>query len=240
MQSHFLLPLALGLGASLATLFGGTLALRLGSAISMILGLTAGAVIGVALFDLVPEALEVAGDSYAARTILVAVASGLAGYMILDRLLTLVGLGERGHAHLGAGSLTVHSLLDGLGIGFAFQVSTNVGLVVAGAVLAHDLSDGVNTVSLSLGLAGAGGRNAARSWLIADALAPLVGVLISFAVKLPNQALAPLLGVFAGAFLYIGVAQLAPRSYGLHPRIWTTAATILGMALIYLAVTLAG
>lgn len=53
-----LTPVAFGLAASLATLAGGLLALRLRRRIALILGLTAGVVLGVAIFDLVPEAIE--------------------------------------------------------------------------------------------------------------------------------------------------------------------------------------
>ena len=69
---------------------------------------------------------------------------------------------ERDRAgHLGPASLTAHSLLDGLGIGLAFQVAPAIGVVVAVAVLAHDVADGVNTVTLSLS-GGGGQRPGAR------------------------------------------------------------------------------
>lgn len=40
----------------------------------------------------------------------------------------------------------LHSLLDGMGIGFASQIDARAGWLVALAVLTHDLADGVNTV----------------------------------------------------------------------------------------------
>ena len=57
--------------------------------------------------------------------------------------------------------------MDGLGIGFAFQVSSAAGMIVAFAVLAHDFVDGANTVTLSL--AGGSDPAIARRWLLADA-----------------------------------------------------------------------
>ena len=58
-----LCPVAFGATASLATLLGGLLALRLKQRIVLILGLTAGVVLGVAVSDLVAEAMELAaGD----------------------------------------------------------------------------------------------------------------------------------------------------------------------------------
>ncbi len=224
-------PLTLGAAAAVATLLGGALALRLGERIHLILGLSAGIVLGVALFDILPEAIETGRALYVPRTLLVALAGGFALYMLLNRLLPAEGGRARGH--LGAASLTVHSFLDGLGIGLAFQVSAAVGTIVAVAVLAHDLSDGANTVSLTLMLNGASDRRVARRWLVADAIAPVLGVAASRFVQLPPAALAPLLAAFSGAFLYIGAVELLPNSYRRHPRLWTSAATIAGLAFMY-------
>ena len=44
----------------------------------------------------------------------------------------------------------VFVIMDGVGIGLAFQVSNAVGIVVAVAVIAHDFCDGLNTVGLML------------------------------------------------------------------------------------------
>ena len=47
------------------------------------------------------------------------------------------------------------------------------------------------------------------------------------------------LALFAGFFIYISASDLLPESYHDHPTIWTTAMTILGMAVVYVAVNLA-
>jgi len=219
---------AIGLAAGLATLLGGWLALRFASRIHLVLGFSAGAVIGVALFDLLPEALKLAGADQDPRLVTTVVALG---FFVSTR-----DLGHRGH--LGAGSLTIHSFLDGLAIGLGFQVSTAVGSVLAIAVLAHDFSDGVNTVNLTL--VGSAGRPAARRWLLADALAPLGGILLSRLIVVPRNALAIVIAAFAGFFLYIGASELLPDSHHRHPRAWTTIATLMGAALIYAVVTLSG
>jgi zinc transporter ZupT len=232
---------ALGLGASAATLLGGVLALRLGERIRLAAGLTAGALLGVALFDLTPEAFELGAPHPGGRTVALALGCGFAGYMVLHRLLSEGSAKESPRAgHLGAASLTAHSFLDGLAMGLAFQISPAVGWPVALAVLAHDVSDGINTVGLTLTLAGFRRRRIAIAWLAADALAPVVGIAASGGLRVATQALAPLLGLFAGAFLYLGAAELLPRSYGERPRPSTTGAAIFGLAVIYGAVRLAG
>jgi len=231
-------------GAGAATLVGGSLALRFRSVINLSLGFSAGAVIGVAVFDLFPEAVRLGRSGHPLNDLAIALAAAVLGllfYLALDR--TLLGGrtdanaqsgGRRGH--LGAASLTLHSLMDGLGIGLAFQVSNAVGLTVAFAVLAHDLVDGVNTVNFSL--AGGVSRPGARRWLAADAIAPLIGAAVSRLVKVPQGSLAVLLALFAGFFLYIGVRELVGRSRVVSPRI--LASSTAGLAAIWLVVRLAG
>jgi zinc transporter ZupT len=52
---------AIGLGSGAATLSGGVVALRLKATTGLLFGLASGAVLGVALFDLLPEALRLGG-----------------------------------------------------------------------------------------------------------------------------------------------------------------------------------
>jgi len=234
---------AIASGAGAATLVGGSLALRFRSVINLSLGFSAGAVIGVALFDLFPEAVRLGQpQSLLGRPlndVAVAIAAALAGvllYLLIDRTVLNARAdadGRRGH--LGAASLTLHSLMDGLGIGLAFQVSNAIGLTVAFAVLAHDLVDGVKTVTFSL--AGGVSRPSARRWLAADAIAPLVGIAASRLIRVPQGSLAVLLAVFAGFFLYIGVRELFGRGRVVTPRI--LAAGVAGLASIWLVVRLA-
>ena len=232
------LLLLVGLATGVATILGGSLALRFESRIHLILGFSAGAVIGVAMFDLLPEALEMGRRTYGLANITAIAAVGFVGYLIVDRLFLIATAGRTGgRGHLGAGSLTLHSFLDGLGIGLGFQVSWAVGIVLAIAVLAHDFSDGVNTVTLSL--SGSGDPRTARRWLIADAAAPMLGIGVSRLLTLSPSHLALIVAAFAGFFLYIGASELIPDSHQRHPRLWTTVATVLGVAVIYLVIRLA-
>ena len=225
-----LIPLAFGLAAMVATLAGGLLALRLRHRIGLILGVTAGIVIGVALFDLVPEAMDLAGDRWSVRSLMIFMAMGLGGYMLLDRVLAGIPRAEQSwRGHLGPAMLCLHSLMDGLGIGLAFQIDTSAGWMIALAVLTHDVADGVNTVSLSLA---ARSEAAARRWLAVNGVAPMLGVLLGLAIVIPAAMLAPMMGVFAGIFLYIGACELVPRSRALDPKLRTSLASILGILLM--------
>ncbi|MFN8641241.1 MAG: ZIP family metal transporter [Candidatus Binatia bacterium] len=235
----------LGAAAFGATMLGGAVALRLRDRLHLILGFSAGAVVAVAFFDLLPEAFEHAGDHHDATTVASFVALGFLLYLLLDRLL-LLGHGhadERAHDHhargrIRAGSLSLHSFLDGVGIGLAFQVSAPVGVLVGVAILAHDFSDGINTVNVIV--RHGGDARAALRWLLLDATAPLLGVLTTTLFTVPPEAMALLLATFAGFFLYLGAADLIPESHHAHPTFWTTFMTLVGAAALYVAIRVAG
>ncbi len=230
-------------GTALATLLGGGVALRFQNKFHLILGFSAGAVVGVAFFDLLPEALRLGRPHDTDQEVTALVAVGFAAYAFVSNWLTLLRQesGPEGRVtrrgRLGAGSLSLHSLMDGIGMGLAFHVSAGVGLVVALGVLAHDFSDGINTVSLIL--KNGGTQKQAMRWLWLDAAAPVVGVSSTFFFSLPRTALGLTLAVFCGFFLYIGASDLVPESQHRHPALLTTLMMALGMAVIYGAIQLA-
>jgi ZIP family zinc transporter len=238
MISLLLAPAAFG-----ATMLGGLVALRMRDRLHLILGFSAGAVVGVAFFDLLPEAIHLTQSIGSPELTMVFVAAGFLFYLLLDRIALLHaagqenGHGDHGHSHaprggLGALTLVAHSVLDGLAIGFAFQVSNAVGAAVAIAVLTHDFSDGINTMNVVL--KGGGSRVEGLRWLLADAIAPALGISAAlFFVHLPAGAFGTVLALFAGMFLYLGASDLVPESHHAHPKFLTTAMTVLGAALIY-------
>jgi zinc transporter ZupT len=233
----------IALAMAAATLVGGVLALRMRDNLHLVLGFSAGAVVGVAFFDLLPEALELAGESFDPSTILAVTALGFLCYLALDRLILFHG---HDHAHtedlhrgyFGAGAISFHSFLDGVGVGFAFQVSPAVGAVVALAVLAHNFSDGINTVGLAI--RGGANRTKALKWLVADALAPILGIAVTLFFSIPAATLGLVLALFAGFFLYLGASDLIPESHHAHPVRWTTVSTILGVVVLFVVIKLAG
>lgn len=240
------MSLLVGIGAFCSTMLGGALALKLRDKLHIILGFSAGAVVAVAFFDLLPEALDLGGKAHDSSTIVGFVALGFLLYLLMDRLLILHSHahdepGEEQHTqsqgHIRAGSLSIHSFLDGVGIGLAFQVSTPVGLIVAAAVLAHDFSDGINTVNVVVRHGGK--RTGALLWLLVDALAPMLGILVTLLFSIEESSLGLLLALFAGFFLYIGASDLIPESHHAHPKFLTTVMTLLGAGVLFMVIRLA-
>jgi ZIP family zinc transporter len=235
--------------ACAATLAGGGVALHFRDKLHLLLGFSAGAVIAVAFFDLLPASLELAKNAFPPSTVLSFTGIGFFAYAVLDRLVilhahaddhddTLHVHGDVTRGWFGAITLSGHSLLDGLAIGLAFQVSAAVGGVVAVAVLAHDCSDGMNTVNLVL--KNGGSRRAAFGLLVTDAVAPVLGAAASLFFSPSSDVLSLILATFAGFFLFIGASDLLPESHHAHPKFLTTVVTVLGAASIYAVVHLAG
>lgn len=236
--------LLVSLATFASTLMGGLFALRFRDRLHLILGFSGGAVLGVVLFDLIPESLALSAGHFDVTVTMALLAAGFLGYMVLDRVVVLRD-GHDGAGHdasrrgvLGAGSLCVHSFLDGFFIGLAFKVSATVGSVVAVAVLVHDFSDGINTVGLIRKNRGSD-RKAFR-WLLMDAFAPVLGAASTLLFTLKGSTLGLGLAVFAGFFLYIGASDLVPESFHEHPKVLTSSMTVLGVAVMFVAIRLAG
>jgi len=225
---------------------GGLLAFNFRDKLHLVLGFSAGAVIGVAFFDLLPEAIELNKNIFNLSTTTTIVALGFVIYLILDRLL-FFQVHDADHCDnphhqtkksLSAFILAIHSVIDGLAVGLAFQVSTGVGLILAVAVLSHNFSDGLNIVGLTL--KNGGDKKRAWRWLLIASLAPALGILSTVLFSLPEIWLGPILALFSGFFLYIGAAELLPESHHAHPTRLTTLMTILGISVLFVITKLAG
>jgi len=225
----------------IATLIGGRVGLKFSGQLPTLLALTGGVVVAVALLDVLPEGIRGVDDANLATVL---VAAGFLGFFLVERLLVLHNrdealatlAGER-VGILGAAGLSVHSFLDGLGIGFAFGVNSTTGLLVFIAVVSHDFADGLNTVSYVLRQSG--NRRAAARWLTIDALAPLLGAIVGSLVAISEHNLGYVLCIYCGIFLYIGACDLLPEAHAQSS--WTRVGlTALGFALIFAVTRVAG
>lgn len=242
-------PLLFSFASFFSTTFGGLLALRLRDKLRYVMGFTAGVLIALVAFDLLPEIFRQSQLHHLDPVIpMIALLAGYLGFYTVEKL-SLIHHG----AHEGAGdaaatahptvgvlsalALTGHSFLDGVGIGLGFQVSAAAGLAVAIAVIGHDMSDGLNTVTLMLV-----NRNTSRRallLLLMDAIAPVLGTLSTFLFTIQGIALPLYLGFFAGFLLYIGASDILPAAHGKQSSAGTVALTAVGAVFAFLVTRLA-
>ena len=239
-------PVALTAAAVVSTLAGGAMALRFRDRLHYLLGFTAGVLLGVVAFDLLPEIFSLARThDFDPSGAMVALVVGFLLFHSLEKFVLVHPAQEEHYTHhhhpnvglASAAVLAAHSCMDGVAIGIGFQVSPLVGATVALAVIAHDFSDGLNTVSLMLRH-----RNSTRraiAMLAVDALAPMIGVLLTLAFTIPPFQLMVYLGFFAGFLLYIGVSDILPEAHsraGPGVALKLIALTCVGAAFVFAVV----
>jgi zinc transporter ZupT len=182
----------------LSTLAGGWLALRARRYQLVLAFAGAGLLLGTALFDLFPEALQLAVTAQeSTRFVVLVAAAAFSAFWVLDAALDRLpgrragqpGV-RRAMGRVSGGLLILHSFRDGMVIGAAFAASHAAGMIVALGIVVHDIGDGMNTVLLSTA-----GERATRldyGLLLADALAPLAGGLLTiWWVQSPANAVVP-------------------------------------------------
>lgn len=219
----------------LATLAGGYLALRMAHSLPTIIALSGGVVVAVALFEVLPEAIELLEDD--PQTLGALVGAGFLAFFLLERVLVLHHRDDaedaRSHHEvgaLGALGLSAHSFIDGLAIGFAFGVDAAAGTLVLVAVLSHDFADGLNTVSFVLKQSKDEKR--AKQWLGIDAIAPLLGATVGSLISVSDATLGQLLAFYCGFFIYMGATDLLPEAHE-HASWSRVGLTVLGFAAIF-------
>ena len=248
MQSRYALNMVILLAilAALATTVGGVVALKNQDKLYRLLGLTAGVVMGVVVFGLLPEIVELSeATSRDITTAMVALMGGFLFFHVIEKTILISHAdenkyGEHHHPHVGkagAVALAGHSMLDGFGIGLAFQANPAIGAAVAFAVIAHSFSDGLNTVNLML--AHKNNRRKAVVMLAVDAAAPLTGVLLSYLIHFGDEFILWYLSFFAGFLLYIAAAEILPEAHSKRSSYGTIALTVLGAVVMYFVTRLA-
>jgi zinc transporter ZupT len=226
----------------ISTVLGGATALRLHRELRTAIALSGGIVVAVALFDLIPEALEAVGDEHRVTTL---VGFGFALFFLAERYLVLHHRDEPEQAQshskvgaLGASALAFHTFTDGLGIGLAFGLDTGTGMLVLLAVMSHDFADGLNAVTFILRQGGS--RRAAFRWLTLVAIAPLFGAAVGAGITVSEETLGHVLAVYAGVFLYIGATDLLPEAHNHSPSRMRVLVTLAGFTAIFAITEIVG
>jgi zinc transporter ZupT len=224
-----------------STLFGGILAARRRKNIGTLGALAAGILITTSLVNILPQTFRLADSvNVLLEEVMIITVVGFLFLYIISRMISGHVFNKEGEyvevkhplgGLFATSELSVHSFIDGLAIGFGLEADIHVGIVIALAVICHDFTDGLSTVTVMLN-SGNTLKNSLRM-LFLDAVAPVLGALTTLFVQLPQYYLVLLLPFFAGGFLYLGASDLLPQAHEKNPPALTVALCTAGCVLIF-------
>jgi len=207
-----------------------------------------GALLGAVFLEILPHAI---GAAASLQAIFATVLGGILGFFVLEKLVLWR------HCHVedceahdhhtapddhGRSGLMIiigdafHNFVDGILIAAAFLQSTDLGVVTAAAIIAHEIPQEIGdfVILLHSGYS----KAAALALNLASSLAMLAGALLAyFTLQSAEQWIATVLALAAASMIYVAVADLIP---GLHrrPELGATAQQVtliaLGVGLIWL------
>jgi zinc and cadmium transporter len=226
-------------GGLLSAMAAGLFAIRAkASQIPMLVSYAVGALLGAVFIEVLPHAIY-QSDSIEATA--ATVLAGILGFFVLEKLVlwrhchveeceahdplapAAPGRGQShahaGHDHGRSGLMiligdTFHNFVDGVLIAAAFMADTEIGIVTAVAIIAHEVPQEVGDFLILLH-SGYSKRKALLLNMLASAAMVIGGVLAYFTLQLAQSLVTPLLALAAASMIYVAVADLIP---GLHRR----------------------
>jgi len=188
--------------------------------IPMLVSYAIGALLGAAFLEVIPNAFE----NGAPHTVAMSILAGILMFFLLEKLLLWRHSHDHDehshtHDHGRSGALivvgdTIHNFLDGILIAAAFLQSTQLGIIAALAIVAHEIPQEVGDFLILLN----SGYSKAKAFLlnVLSSCATLVGGVIGYYSLQVIAGWTPvLLGIVAASMIYVAVADLIP---GLHRR----------------------
>ena len=212
---------AASLAGGVVSVCAASLALVLRAAwISQLVSFAIGALLGAAFLEVIPHAFE-HGEPH---TVAMSILGGILIFFLLEKLLLWRHSHDHDelshtHDHGRSGALivvgdTVHNFLDGILIAAAFLQSTQLGIVAALAIVAHEIPQEVGDFVILLN----SGYSKTKAFVLnmLSSCATLVGgVLGYYALQFIEGWTPILLGIVGASMIYVAVADLIP---GLHKR----------------------
>jgi zinc and cadmium transporter len=192
--------------------------------VSTLVSFAIGALLGAAFLEVIPHAFANGEPHVVAASILV----GILGFFLMEKLLLWRHSHDHeheaeevahAHDHGRSGAIivvgdTIHNFLDGILIAAAFLQSTQLGIVTAMALVAHEIPQEVGDFLILLH----SGYSKTKAFLLnmLSSCATLVGGALGYYALQVLEGWTPvLLGVVAASMIYVAVADLIP---GLHKR----------------------
>ncbi len=247
---------------SAATVAGGVISIAIAALFALsapaswvpaLVSFAIGSLLGAVFLEILPHAIGSTGNLQA---LFATVLAGILGFFVLEKLVLWR------HCHIedceahdhhaepndrGRSGLMIiigdgfHNFVDGILIAAAFLQSTELGVVTAAAIIAHEIPQEIGdfVILLHSGY----GKLAALALNLLSSLAMLVGALLAyFTLRAAQEWIGTVLALAAASMIYVAVADLIP---GLHrrPELRATAQQVvliaLGVALIWLVGDLA-
>ena len=247
---------------SAATVAGGVISIAIAALFALsapaswvpaLVSFAIGSLLGAVFLEILPHAIGSTGNLQA---LFATVLAGILGFFVLEKLVLWR------HCHIedceahdhhaepndrGRSGLMIiigdgfHNFVDGILIAAAFLQSTELGVVTAAAIIAHEIPQEIGdfVILLHSGY----GKLAALALNLLSSLAMLVGALLAyFTLRAAQEWIGTVLALAAASMIYVAVADLIP---GLHrrPELRATAQQVvliaMGVALIWLVGDLA-
>jgi zinc transporter ZupT len=175
------------------------------------IGFGAGLLIGISMLEIIPTAIDLAGEHAMIYVLL-----GFVGFFLMEKCTReepgdCAGMGRHFHFTLASFiALCLHALLDGMVIGLGLHLNEAFGLVIFVAILFHKLP-------LAISLAGVFLRSSKKRTAVIQmlifALATPLGLVatVAFLSNIPGEFMGAVVGVSAGLFLYLGATDMLPE-----------------------------
>ncbi len=226
--------------------------------VPILISYAVGALLGAVFIELLPHAFNRSDNL---QTTAATILAGLLLFFILEKLVLWRHCHieaceahdpHEGHAHAApaaavthdhgrSGTMiligdTFHNFVDGVLIAAAFLADTQLGIVTAVAIIAHEVPQEVGDFLILLH-SGFSRRYAFLLNLLSSAAMVVGGVLAYFALQTMEQWVNTLISLAAASMLYVAVADLIPglhRRPEIHATIQQVALIALGIATIWL------
>jgi len=194
--------------------------------VPMLVSYAIGALLGAAFLELLPHAFE---GAMSIRAVAATILAGIFGFFILEKLVLwrhchvedcdVHDQHADAHDHGRSGMLILvgdsfHNFVDGILIAAAFMENTQLGIVTALAVIAHEIPQEVGDFLILLH----SGYSRTRAFMLnlLSSLAMFAGGLIAyFALQTLQEWVQTIIALAAASMIYVAVADLIP---GLHKR----------------------
>lgn len=193
--------------------------------VSVLISYAIGALLGAAFLEILPHALEHGDPHHMTMMVLF----GILAFFVLEKLVLWRHCHHHhceaheahapAHDHGRSGMLiligdTFHNFVDGILIAAAFMENTELGIVTALAIIAHEIPQEVGDYLILLHSGYS--RAKALAFNLLSSLATLIGAMLAyFALSSLTEWIPSLLGLAAASMIYVAVADLIPS---LHKR----------------------